>query len=369
MIAFSSGMVVNAQTPNILADPTVHGIYSAKDFIPVGDTSLITLDIANEGSHPVPAGGAEWIVVFPKNVWPDQTSVDYGYTDPNQTPIFTSSFTLTPDSSTVWKIEVVGSGIAALVFLGTDQTNFPVTVSVEGLTQGGPVDMTLDCTNNPVVSGDLQTGNNHADREIVVTPGIGGLDLDFISIDAEWYEEFDARVLWTVANEVGNDYFRIQRSTNSRDFEYIGEVKSIGDHQEEYTYHFIDEGARELEESDLYYRVVQVDLDGSMSATSIVHLSKEGSSLDIDYAYEIFPNPATGDNINLTIQSPENLEEKQVIRVINMNGQILAEKAVKVLNGRNTYSFDISGLPAGAYNLVLNNKDNGETDALRFIKM
>ncbi len=176
------GHEIQAQqgVPNGLADPAVLGILATEGFIPEGDTTLITLDLFNQGSDPIPAGGATWTVTFPKWVWPDATSIDYGYNSPTHPSIFASSFTLLPDSTTVWEISVVGSGIPGLVSpFQTDQTDFQVTIAIEAITVGGLDYMNYDCTNDPLISGNLSTGDDHADREIGVKPRESRLDPDF----------------------------------------------------------------------------------------------------------------------------------------------------------------------------------------------
>ncbi len=374
IVAFCSlavGHEVYAQqgVPNGLADPAVLGILSSKGVIPQGDTALITLDLLNLGSDPIPAGGATWTVTFPKWVWPDQNSIDYGYNDPSHPSIFSSSFSLLPDSTSVWTISVIGSGIPGLVWPpSSTQTDFPVTIAIEGITIGGPTKMNYDCTNDPTISGDLSTGDNHADRDISVIQGIIGVGLDFVDVSVQWIDELDSRVDWTVTNEQHNDHFEVQRSINARDFETIGQVQTIGDHVNEYTYSFIDEQSRLLADDQLYYRIMQVDADGSTSTSRVVQLTKEDINSNLEFSVQIYPNPIVDDKLRLSIFSPETMEGAQKVSIVNATGQVLTTQNVSLDYGQNMIEIDMARYASGIYHIVFENPSIGAVETIKFTK-
>ncbi|UII27487.1 T9SS type A sorting domain-containing protein [Fulvivirga maritima] len=89
---------------------------------------------------------------------------------------------------------------------------------------------------------------------------------------------------WTTASEINNDFFIIERSSDGVIFNIIGQVKGAGNSDEQLDYHFTDERPT----ADLsYYRLKQVDFDGSYQYSSIVSIASDQG----DYQVLINPNP------------------------------------------------------------------------------
>lgn len=103
---------------------------------------------------------------------------------------------------------------------------------------------------------------------------------------------FEAKVLersvvlnWTTVSEIKNDYFILERSEDAHTFHPIAKIDGAGDAIEEINYAFKDESPVKRKTS--YYRLKQVDFDGSIRHSKIVAVQFEVESIT-----QIYPNPA-----------------------------------------------------------------------------
>nr|WP_234462575.1 T9SS type A sorting domain-containing protein [Adhaeribacter terrigena] len=99
-----------------------------------------------------------------------------------------------------------------------------------------------------------------------------------------------------------------------------------------------------------YYRLKQVDLDGTIVYSKIEQVNRNTKALDI----HLYPNPTAG---NLTISLPETGETE--VKVMNVLGQVVGLK--KIVNTK-TVELDLTHLPAGTYQVMI------VTDKTQFLK-
>jgi hypothetical protein len=98
--------------------------------------------------------------------------------------------------------------------------------------------------------------------------GTAALPVELVEFKAE--TSIDVHTLkFTTASESNNSHFEIERSADSRNFIKIGEVEGAGTTSESHTYLFADQ--RPLKGMN-YYRLRQVDFDGSSEMSKIVSL-------------------------------------------------------------------------------------------------
>lgn len=137
----------------------------------------------------------------------------------------------------------------------------------------------------------------HASRSVSV-PGItsfswwGGGNLDtqplpvsLLQFTGKRTGPNTARLDWTTTFEQNNYGFEVEKSTDGRDFSTIGFVAGRGNSQTLQRYQLYDP---EFYQS-AYYRLRQIDLNGTTAYSNVVFLPKEGSIHLV-----IAPNPSTG---------------------------------------------------------------------------
>jgi|GEM_PF-2620661 len=154
---------------------------------------------------------------------------------------------------------------------------------------------------------------------------------------------------WSLSEQIGTDYFEVERSTDGVSFVRIGQVdgqQSTG--EQLYNYNDQDVITREL----CYYRLRHVDLDGKEDYSNIISIS--GNNEAVKY-FEIYPNPSTG-IFNVLFESL--VETTVPIEVYNSVGQIVQSEVVGARQGKNEYSIDLTAYPKGIYLVKVKYQDN-----------
>lgn len=102
---------------------------------------------------------------------------------------------------------------------------------------------------------------------------------------------------WTTATEVNSDFFEVQRSGDGHEFIPIGRVMAKGFSNSISDYQFKD--VQPLKGMS-YYRLRQVDEDGTDEFTNIVAVNFTKSTLSV------FPNPVADKIIRMVLPEQEN---------------------------------------------------------------
>lgn len=112
------------------------------------------------------------------------------------------------------------------------------------------------------------------------------LPVDLIDFKVESLNDHTAELSWWTASEWANDFFVIERSEEGMEWTIIDTVYGEGYTNDLQEYHYTD---HPQEKGKLYYRLQQVDIDGSTSYSPVRMIVFSGRKvLDI----EVFPNPA-----------------------------------------------------------------------------
>lgn len=151
-------------------------------------------------------------------------------------------------------------------------------------------------------------------------------------------------IIWTTSSEKDNEAFIIERSSNAVDFIEIARIGGYGNSIEAINYQYTDESP---DSGDNYYRLVQIDTDGTRTQSEIIVAKCHDNKLD-DMQVEAYPNPF---NDELTISLYNFDGQNTTIEIFDMLGKIV--KSISVLNPSNYHEITISidGLPQAAYNL------------------
>lgn len=155
-------------------------------------------------------------------------------------------------------------------------------------------------------------------------------------------------IFWETASEINNDYFIVERSSDSQIFSPVELVDGAGNSSILREYKTIDSNPLR---GISYYRLKQVDYDGNFSISDIkaVDLTKKGNML---YA---FPNPAQHESIiYFSIDDPA----LTTLQLMDLNGRLVVNTIVHATSGINTFHLDLNKINRGIYLLMLvNGKD------------
>lgn len=161
---------------------------------------------------------------------------------------------------------------------------------------------------------------------------------------------------WVTASEQNSGYFAIERSADGVVFEQIGQMEAAGNSSTAVHYNFVDE---QPNTGINYYRLKQMDLDGSGSLSSVVSAVVRNTVI----AGTPFPNPA-GNEINVEIDM---LNEGFVdVSIHDASGRLAVMDRARLNAGSNLLRTPVGGLDAGSYHLSITLPSGERIHAGRF---
>jgi predicted secreted hydrolase len=168
----------------------------------------------------------------------------------------------------------------------------------------------------------------------------------------------DSKVLlnWATATEKNNSHFIVERSADGVHFSEIGVVAGNGTTYSTQNYQFTD--SQKSLSVNTYYRLKQVDFDGTTSYSSIkVVKNVTNKSPQID----ILGNPVSS-SINFNLY---NFSSEANVKLINLMGQQVIEYQANP--AQTTHTLNIASLPKGYYTLVISGSDLEATKVEKII--
>ncbi|GAB3636100.1 hypothetical protein GCM10027422_16900 [Hymenobacter arcticus] len=146
-----------------------------------------------------------------------------------------------------------------------------------------------------------------------------------------------AQLTWTTASEVNNAYFDVERATASGAFTSLGTVAGHGNSALGAAYSYVDAEAARAG-SLLYYRLRQVDTDGTASYSPVRVVRLGGAGLA---TVALYPNPAdAATTLDLTALPAG----PYAVTVYDLTGRLLATYS---LAGGQTHDLNLQALPLG----------------------
>jgi len=176
-----------------------------------------------------------------------------------------------PQASSTYTMTTPKSN-AIFVSAPSEPVYFRVVIASQAtLTAGGPFSLSAVCSNYSVSPAISATPSCPLPVELISFSGTKDGDVNDLT--------------WSTGSETGNNYFIIERSSNGKDFSSVGRIDGSGTVTSIKTYSFDDDAPLS---GINYYRLKQVDMDGSYTYSSIISLY--GQSSDIT----VYPNPNNG---------------------------------------------------------------------------
>jgi hypothetical protein len=168
------------------------------------------------------------------------------------------------------------------------------------------------------------------------------LPVELLYFSAEQQQE-DVLLRWRTLSEQNNDRFVVERSYDGKDFNPIGEVKGFGTTSTPVDYRYRDQHPpAEL----LYYRLRQLDYDGSISYSAIKSVLLYGQA-----GWKLAPKLATH-KLTLFLDSP--LSEPKRALLFNAFGQPTGNLLIPAQISR--WDIPLEHLPSGIYFLRFQDK-------------
>ena len=156
------------------------------------------------------------------------------------------------------------------------------------------------CTAQLIVEVDVNSSSEEMAIDNISFSAGTVLPVELIDISATVKPE-GIMLEWATATEENNDYFLLERSTDGRGFEPIGRVVGQGTSSQINYYQFLDESPL-LGQS--YYRLRQVDFDGSQHLSDVLSVRLPQSGLSIKSTAVLSPVPVVDQLLRVTMSDP-----------------------------------------------------------------
>ncbi|MEL6592455.1 MAG: T9SS type A sorting domain-containing protein [Bacteroidota bacterium] len=166
--------------------------------------------------------------------------------------------------------------------------------------------------------------------------------VEYLSFEGE-YDNGNALLTWLTAVEVNNSHFVLERSQDSRVFQAVATIPGAGTTTEIQVYEHEDPIASLAQSIDrVYYRLKQVDFDGSFQYSNIVELQLAATV----NAVSAFPNPTDG---ALFIQFRKAITAPIKIELYDLSGRLVRSYHFDESRPQKRFELDLGDLPEGMY--------------------
>lgn len=166
------------------------------------------------------------------------------------------------------------------------------------------------------------------------------LPITLLSFNAVWADsrQSQARVFWSTASEENNDFFDVERSADGVNWQRIDRVQGAGTSINTLHYETLDKNPLN---GIAYYRLRQVDFDGTTAYSHLVSLKREINGA----AIAVYPNPATN---QFQVAFEGFKSEVANINILDNSGRIVLAQNNNVLNNP-VQIINASGFQSGVY--------------------
>jgi hypothetical protein len=145
----------------------------------------------------------------------------------------------------------------------------------------------------------------------------------------------DALLKWQTASEENSDRFEVERSIDNTTYNMVGNLIAAGNSTDIKYYKFKDDLNPLITQniSTVYYRLKQVDKDGTIAYSNIITLNLKSYNDNIT----LYPLPLN----NLLNATTSNGESITQLVIMDMNGKEIIKS--------NTHQIDVSAIASGMY--------------------
>lgn len=164
------------------------------------------------------------------------------------------------------------------------------------------------------------------------------LPIELKSFEATW-EEGSVKLDWVTATEKNNDYFEVIRSPDAHHWEVLTMISGAGNSNQDINYQWVDE---QPFERDNYYRLRQVDFDGTEEQHKIVWINNQAlyPSKLIVYGNPLINATLDFEFVHVDRSTPV------IVGLMDVGGRKV--KSISIAEpGR--HSIELRGVPTGTY--------------------
>ena len=185
--------------------------------------------------------------------------------------------------------------------------------------------------------------------------GTIALPIRLLSFEGSRIDNQNVLLRWQTATEIDNKGFEIQQSFDAENFEPIAFVDGVGNSNTIESYQL-----RVKNTEDAYYRLKQVDLDGTTSLSNVVFVG--GSVLE---TFKVYPNPSQGE-LNFELGDVDSSEKDLKLEVWDSQGALVLSLKGNQATLQKVFKENTLKFASGLYIIRIHTPNNIFTE--KFIK-
>ncbi|MBX2845404.1 MAG: T9SS type A sorting domain-containing protein [Saprospiraceae bacterium] len=218
---------------------------------------------------------------------------------------------------------------------------------IEGTLQAVPmntstIDVTIETRHGQDPNGTNENGQSYVLSSVLsfAQTNVIPLPVELSAFNAE-LEGQAVALNWVTASETDNDYFDVERSVDGVEFTAIDRVFGNGTTTATSYYNFVD-GLEGVNAEIVYYRLKQVDYDGTSAYSKIVAVQLTSAFKNTEVFY------IGSDMIRLIAGQDAPIHD---IKIFNISGALESQQDI---NGETLVDLNTSTMARGAYVLLIN---------------
>ena len=202
-----------------------------------------------------------------------------------------------------------------------------------------------------------KTGESAGRGEYLLGYDVAAVPVELLYFTANLTIDKKGLCQWATATEINNNYFIVERTRDGVHYDFVGKVNGAGNSNSALYYSTLD---ADPYQGVSYYRLKQVDFDGSTTYSKLVSINLE--NLEI---ITIYPNPAI-DNIDYLISSPQ--AGNVTITVVDVLGRIILKREEAIDAGLTKKQLNVASMSDGSYLLRITTQNMEKTQKQFVIK-
>lgn len=167
------------------------------------------------------------------------------------------------------------------------------------------------------------------------------LPVELTSFQANCNSEIGRTITWSTASEHNSSHFEILKSRDGYNWISIHVESAAGNSTVDLNYSFLDD---EKSNGLVYYRLVQVDVDGATKEYDAITSDCEGVTDEL--IVTVYPNPS---NKTFTVQMELEEDENVEMVIYDVNGSVAHSQLLKGVKGSNTIFINDLSINSGFY--------------------
>ncbi len=150
------------------------------------------------------------------------------------------------------------------------------------------------------------------------------------------------RIDWGTFVESNSSHFNITRLDPDGEFEYLGRLEAAGTSADEHQYSFFDDNPQP---GVNFYRLEQVDFNGSSYFSSVIQVSFDINDLGL---IAVYPNPVS-DGKTLNIKFRAGQEKSLELQIMDLQGRVVLQRSEDISSEITNLQVPTEMLPNGMY--------------------